>query len=136
MRNARTLCVWISIFSVCCITVFCFGSWLSNIKINSLNQFNYECSDCVDQAKKLKQNFLLKLYKKLRSCRWPTTLISRKSEVNRNATIEHLTSAGYKGWLQLIMRYLRYFYFIGRLYKKKKKPYFRMLLKSFFLFPF
>ncbi|KGN50630.1 uncharacterized protein At2g39920 [Cucumis sativus] len=61
-------------------------------------------SDCVDQAKKLKQNFLLKLYKKLRSCRWPTTLISRKSEVNRNATIEHLTSAGYKGWLQLIMR--------------------------------
>ncbi|XP_038891289.1 uncharacterized protein At2g39920 isoform X2 [Benincasa hispida] len=61
-------------------------------------------SSCVDQAKRLKQNFLLKLYKKLRSCRWPITLISRKSDVNRNATIEHLTSAGYKGWLQLIMR--------------------------------
>lgn len=61
-------------------------------------------SSCVDQAKRLKQNFLLKLYKKLRACRWPLTLISRKSEVHRNATTEHLTSAGYKGWLQLIMR--------------------------------
>ncbi|XP_022957004.1 uncharacterized protein At2g39920 isoform X1 [Cucurbita moschata] len=61
-------------------------------------------SSCVDEAKRLKQNFLLKLYKKLRSCRWPVTLISRKSEVHRNATIQHLTSAGYNGWLHLIMR--------------------------------
>ncbi|KAG7031580.1 hypothetical protein SDJN02_05621, partial [Cucurbita argyrosperma subsp. argyrosperma] len=67
-------------------------------------EFNYGCSSCVDEAKRLKQNFLLKLYKKLRSCRWPVTLISRKSEVHRNATIQHLTSAGYNGWLHLIMR--------------------------------
>lgn len=135
MQYIRTLCVWISIFSVCCITVFCSGSWLSNTKISFLNHFNYGCSSCVDQAKRLKQNFLLKLYKKLRACRWPLTLISRKSEVHRNATTEHLTSAGYKGWLQLIMRYLQYFHFIGRLYNKNL-PYLRMLLKSFFLFPF
>ncbi|XP_022156924.1 uncharacterized protein At2g39920 [Momordica charantia] len=59
---------------------------------------------CVDEAKILKQKFLLQLYKKLRSCGWPLILISRKSEVHRNATIERLTSAGCKGWLLLIMR--------------------------------
>lgn len=94
-------------------------------------EFNYGCSSCVDEAKRLKQNFLLKLYKKLRSCRWPVTLISRRSEVHRNATIQHLTSAGYKGRLHLIMRYLLYFHLIGMPYNKSSIPSDRMLVKSF-----
>ncbi|XP_057476577.1 uncharacterized protein At2g39920 [Actinidia eriantha] len=70
-----------------------------------LSRFNqFGCDDCLKEATKLKYMFSLKLYKKLQAGKWPLILFSRKPEKQRNATTEHLISAGYNGWSSLIMR--------------------------------
>lgn len=64
----------------------------------------YGCGDCVEEATHLKHMFILRLYRKLLASGWSLILLSRKPEGQRNATIEHLLSAGYGGWSSLIMR--------------------------------
>ncbi|GMP23266.1 hypothetical protein CsSME_00000935 [Camellia sinensis var. sinensis] len=67
-----------------------------------ISQFG--CGDCLQEAKNLKQIFILKLYTKLQAGGWKLILFSRKPEKQRNATIEYLISAGYGGWSSLVMR--------------------------------
>ncbi|KAL5568931.1 hypothetical protein UlMin_025506 [Ulmus minor] len=64
----------------------------------------YGCSSCVDDAKRLKQILILRMYTKLHVRGWPLILLSRRPERLRNATVEHLLSAGCKNWSSLIMR--------------------------------
>ncbi|XVF24026.1 hypothetical protein REPUB_Repub13aG0091300 [Reevesia pubescens] len=61
-------------------------------------------SGCIEDATYLKHLRTLELYMKLQSRGWPLILLSRKSERQRNVTIEHLNSLGYSGWSSLIMR--------------------------------
>ncbi|KAK9124401.1 hypothetical protein Sjap_014003 [Stephania japonica] len=47
---------------------------------------------------------LLDLYSMLQTSGWSLILISRKPEMQRNATVESLISAGYRGWSSISMR--------------------------------
>ncbi|XP_057981727.1 uncharacterized protein At2g39920 isoform X2 [Malania oleifera] len=79
----------------------------SNFHYNNqlLHQFSkFDCDDCVEKAKILRCTTILRLYVKLQASGWPLILLSRKPEKHRNATIEHLLSAGFGGWSSLIMR--------------------------------
>ncbi|CAK7325803.1 unnamed protein product [Dovyalis caffra] len=60
--------------------------------------------DCFQEEKHLKQMLCLSLYTKLQASGWSLILLSRKPEKQRNATIQHLVSAGYRGWSSMIMR--------------------------------
>ncbi|KAJ8770159.1 hypothetical protein K2173_011494 [Erythroxylum novogranatense] len=62
------------------------------------------CSACFKEVKHLKQMLFLQLYTKLQASGWSLILFSQKPEQERNATIEQLTTAGYGGWLFIIMR--------------------------------
>ncbi|XP_048231687.1 uncharacterized protein At2g39920 isoform X2 [Ricinus communis] len=64
----------------------------------------YGCRGCFEEAKHLKQRLLLSLYIELQARGWSLILLSRKPERLRNATTEHLTLAGYRGWSSVIMR--------------------------------
>ncbi|KAF5752546.1 hypothetical protein HS088_TW01G00461 [Tripterygium wilfordii] len=78
------------------------NSWKTNPLTYGLDR--YRRGDCFEEAKHLKYTFFLRLYIKLRESGWPLILLSRKPERQRNATTEHLLSAGYSGWYSLIMR--------------------------------
>ncbi|KAG8380785.1 hypothetical protein BUALT_Bualt06G0052100 [Buddleja alternifolia] len=52
----------------------------------------------------LKHIFVMNLYKKLKSDRWPLILLSRKPEKLRNTTVDYLISVGCRDWSSLIMR--------------------------------
>ncbi|KAL6980645.1 hypothetical protein U1Q18_022283 [Sarracenia purpurea var. burkii] len=67
-----------------------------------LSQFG--CHDCLEEAKNLKHKFIIKLYVKLQTGGWPLILFSRKLEKQRNATMEHLISAGCGSWSSLVLR--------------------------------
>ncbi|XWS56669.1 hypothetical protein CRYUN_Cryun09bG0105600 [Craigia yunnanensis] len=71
-------------------------------------QFNqYVCGKpiyCIEDAPYLKHLLTLELYWKLQSGGWPLILFSRKPEIQRNVTIEHLNSLGYSCWSSLILR--------------------------------
>ncbi|XP_037494589.1 uncharacterized protein At2g39920 isoform X3 [Jatropha curcas] len=69
-----------------------------------MHRLNQHSHHCFEEAKHLKQRLLLRLYIKLQTRGWSLILLSRRPETLRNATIYHLTSAGYKGWLSVIMR--------------------------------
>lgn len=62
------------------------------------------CEDCLREAENLKYKYILKLYTKLKAGGWPLVLFSRKPENQRNATVEHLASAGYGVWSSLVLR--------------------------------
>ncbi|GAV56801.1 Acid_phosphat_B domain-containing protein [Cephalotus follicularis] len=62
------------------------------------------CSDYIEEAKRLMHVLTLKLYTRLHGSGWSLILLSRKPERQRNATTEHLISAGYSDWSSLIMR--------------------------------
>lgn len=64
----------------------------------------YGCSKCIGDAKRLKHETILQIYMELHASGWPLILLSRKSERQRNATIEHLVSAGFRDRSLLIMR--------------------------------
>ncbi|XP_050210991.1 uncharacterized protein At2g39920 [Mercurialis annua] len=70
--------------------------------IDGLNQ--YGCSGCFEEAEHLKQKLLLRLYNKLQARGWSLILLSSKPERLRNATVEQLIFAGYRGWSSVIMR--------------------------------
>lgn len=62
------------------------------------------CIDCFQEEKHLKQILCLSLYTKLQASGWSLILLSRKPEKQRNATIQHLISAGYRDWSSTVMR--------------------------------
>lgn len=64
----------------------------------------FGCSDCIEEAKHLKNLLILRLYAELQASGWPLILLSRNSGRQHNATAELLISAGYRGWTSLIMR--------------------------------
>lgn len=70
--------------------------------LHLLNQ--YGCGGCFEEAKHLKQRLFLRLYTKLQTSGWSLILLSRRPEMLRNATVEHLISIGYRGWSSVIMR--------------------------------
>ncbi|KAL4388374.1 hypothetical protein GQ457_09G030250 [Hibiscus cannabinus] len=57
-----------------------------------------------EPSSNLKQRRTLELYTKLRSRGWSLIVLSRKSERQRNVTIQNLNSIGYSGWSSLMMR--------------------------------
>ena len=63
------------------------------------------CHGCIEEAKNLKHELLLRFVTKIQAGGWSLILLSRKPEKQRNATIEHLSAAGYRNWSSLIMRY-------------------------------
>ncbi|KAF4395689.1 hypothetical protein G4B88_013463, partial [Cannabis sativa] len=73
-----------------------------NLLLQGYNQ--YGCSNCIGDAIYLKLQSILLIYKKLHARGWPLILLSRKPERQRNTTVKHLISAGYKDWSLLIMR--------------------------------
>ncbi|XP_048446568.1 uncharacterized protein At2g39920 [Pyrus x bretschneideri] len=74
----------------------------SNRRLHRYDQ--YGGSDFVEEAKHLKQMFILRLYMELHAGGWPLILLSRKPEAERNSSTEDLISAGYRAWSSLIMR--------------------------------
>ncbi|KAK6933058.1 Acid phosphatase, class B-like [Dillenia turbinata] len=64
----------------------------------------YGCDNCVEMARQMKHRLVLNLYAKLQARGWKLFLLTRKSNKQHNATVEHLISAGYEGWVTLIMR--------------------------------
>ncbi|KAG6760141.1 hypothetical protein POTOM_036642 [Populus tomentosa] len=79
----------------------------SNIRYTSLLMNRVRdngCIGCFQEEKHLKQILCLSLYTKLQASGWSLILLSRKLEKQRNATIQHLISAGYRGWSSMIMR--------------------------------
>lgn len=64
----------------------------------------YGCNKCIGDAKHLKHETILQIYMELHASGWPLILLSRKPERQRNATIEHLVSAGFRDRSLLIMR--------------------------------
>ncbi|KAJ9160255.1 hypothetical protein P3X46_025673 [Hevea brasiliensis] len=67
-----------------------------------LNQCGSKC--CFEEAKHLKEMIFLRLYTELQARGWSFILLSRKPDTLRNASIDHLISAGYRGWSSVIMR--------------------------------
>ncbi|OIW02708.1 hypothetical protein TanjilG_29484 [Lupinus angustifolius] len=65
---------------------------------------NDSISNCILEANNLKCMFVLRLYMNLQAGGWPIILLSRESEIHKNGTINHLVSAGFRGWSALMMR--------------------------------
>ncbi|CAK8538256.1 unnamed protein product [Lathyrus sativus] len=61
-------------------------------------------SNCILEAKNLKRMAVLRLYMNLRASGWPIILLSRDPVKDQNVTINHLVSAGFRGWSSLMMR--------------------------------
>lgn len=77
----------------------------SNPLYNNLYRFDQNgCNECIEETKDLKHKLILRFCMKLQAGGWSLILLSRKPEKQRNATIEHLTTAGYGNWSSLIMR--------------------------------
>ncbi|KAF1890186.1 hypothetical protein Lal_00025519 [Lupinus albus] len=49
-------------------------------------------------------NLFQRLYMNLQAGGWPIILLSREPEIHQNVTINHLISAGFRGWSSLMMR--------------------------------
>ncbi|XP_058787575.1 uncharacterized protein At2g39920 isoform X2 [Vicia villosa] len=64
-------------------------------------------SSCVKEAEDVKLMFVLRLYMNLQTDGWSIILVSRESEIYQNVTINHLVSAGFRGWSSLMMRRFR-----------------------------
>ncbi|XP_014502845.1 uncharacterized protein At2g39920 isoform X2 [Vigna radiata var. radiata] len=60
--------------------------------------------NCIIEAKNLKHMFVLRLYSKLQAGGWSIILLSREHVKHQNVTINHLLSAGFRGWSSLMMR--------------------------------
>ncbi|WVY90445.1 hypothetical protein V8G54_035959 [Vigna mungo] len=60
--------------------------------------------NCIIEAKNLKHMFVLRLYSKLQAGGWSIILLSREYVKHQNVTINHLLSAGFRGWSSLMMR--------------------------------
>ncbi|CAI8596879.1 unnamed protein product [Vicia faba] len=72
---------------------------------NSYQRFHRDgISNCVKEAKHVKLMFVLRLYMNLQTDGWPIILVSREPETYQNVTINHLVSAGFRGWSSLMMR--------------------------------
>ncbi|CAJ1970976.1 unnamed protein product [Sphenostylis stenocarpa] len=56
------------------------------------------------EAKNLKRMLVLRLYMNLQVGGWPIILLSREHGKHQNVTINHLLSAGFRGWSSLMMR--------------------------------
>ncbi|KAL5066464.1 hypothetical protein RYX36_028201 [Vicia faba] len=81
---------------------------------NSYQRFHRDgISNCVKEAKHVKLMFVLRLYMNLQTDGWPIILVSREPETYQNVTINHLVSAGFRGWSSLMMRYSDYLPFIS-----------------------
>ncbi|CAI8586258.1 unnamed protein product [Vicia faba] len=61
-------------------------------------------SNCILEAKNLKRKAVLRLYMNLQASGWPIILLSREPVKDQNVTINHLASAGFRGWSSLMMR--------------------------------
>ncbi|XP_058081427.1 uncharacterized protein At2g39920-like isoform X2 [Magnolia sinica] len=57
----------------------------------------------VEDVKHPMHMFVLRLHMKLHASGWSLILFSRMPEKQRNATMDHLISAGYRSWSSLIM---------------------------------
>ncbi|CAI8597304.1 unnamed protein product [Vicia faba] len=72
---------------------------------NSYQRFHRDgISNCVKEAKHVNLMFVLRLYMNLQTDGWPIILVSREPEMYQNVTINHLVSAGFRGWSSLMMR--------------------------------
>ncbi|XP_010534558.1 PREDICTED: uncharacterized protein At2g39920 isoform X2 [Tarenaya hassleriana] len=58
----------------------------------------------VEEARHQQDKLMLEMYSQLKSQGYSMLLLSRKSEGERNPTVEQLNSAGYSKWSRLIMR--------------------------------
>ncbi|XP_058099552.1 uncharacterized protein At2g39920-like isoform X2 [Magnolia sinica] len=58
----------------------------------------------IEDVKHPMHMFVLRLHMKLHASGWSLILFSRMPEKQRNATVDHLISAGYRSWSSLIMR--------------------------------
>ncbi|XP_018821686.1 uncharacterized protein At2g39920 isoform X2 [Juglans regia] len=74
----------------------------NNLLMHRFDQLG--CRDCVEEATHLKHLLIFRLYMKLQAGGWPLVLLSRRSVIQKNATVGYLISAGYSGWTSLIMR--------------------------------
>ncbi|KAH7537508.1 hypothetical protein FEM48_Zijuj03G0100400 [Ziziphus jujuba var. spinosa] len=74
----------------------------ANILLKRYDEFG--CSNCIEEVKHLKEMLIHNIYKKLHDRSWTLVLFSRRAERQKNATIEHLVSSGYRDWSSLIMR--------------------------------
>ncbi|KAL2317161.1 hypothetical protein Fmac_031037 [Flemingia macrophylla] len=70
----------------------------------SSNLFQSSSNNCILEAKKLKRMLLLKIYTNLKAGGWSIILLSREHKTHQNVTINHLLSAGFRGWSSLMMR--------------------------------
>ncbi|KAE8681185.1 Detected protein of unknown function [Hibiscus syriacus] len=60
-------------------------------------------SGSIEDAIDLKQQLTMELCRKLESRGWPLIILLRKSERQRNVTIQHLKTIGFRSWSSLIM---------------------------------
>lgn len=98
----------VTLFSKFCVSCLDFSVLVNQLMRNMYALYRYDqfgCSKCIEDAKPLKHEIIFRIYAKLQASGWPLILLSRKPERQRNATVEHLGSAGYKDWSSLIMRY-------------------------------
>ncbi|CAJ1862258.1 unnamed protein product [Sphenostylis stenocarpa] len=76
-----------------------------NYSSNLFHRFsNDSTSNCIKEANNVKLMFVLRLYMYLQTGGWSIILLSRETRTNRNVTINHLVSAGFRSWSALIMR--------------------------------
>lgn len=68
----------------------------------------YGCGNCIHEAYHLKHMHIQRIYTKLLEKRWSLVLLTRRPVRQKNATIDHLVSMGYRDWSSLIMRYYYY----------------------------
>jgi len=66
--------------------------------------------NCIIEARNLKRVLVLRLYMKLQDGGWSIILLSREHGKHQNVTINHLLSAGFRGWSSLMMRYCDFFF--------------------------
>ncbi|KAK7300558.1 hypothetical protein RJT34_11404 [Clitoria ternatea] len=70
----------------------------------SENLFPSSINNCILEAMNLKRMLVLRLYKNLQASGWSIILLSREHGTHQNITINHLKSAGFRGWSSLMMR--------------------------------
>ncbi|KAJ1389178.1 HAD superfamily [Sesbania bispinosa] len=69
-----------------------------------LDNVKYSISNCILEAKNLKRMLVIRLYMNLQASGWSIILLSREPRTHQNVTINHLLSAGFRGWASLMMR--------------------------------
>ncbi|XP_027332858.1 uncharacterized protein At2g39920-like isoform X2 [Abrus precatorius] len=71
--------------------------------LHSSNLFQ-SINNCILEATNLKRLLVLRIYINLKAGGWSIILLSREQGTHQNVTINHLVSAGFRGWSTLMMR--------------------------------